>query len=183
MKGAHRPKPVAAGSSALRMAVGASAVAAAAVTGITAIVAAEPEWRRLAVVLTLIAISFMTASLFRQPSLLPPAGWALAGAAAISFVGTDVSTWQIAALAGLVLASLELAGWALDLCSVVPASAPVIARRAVQVAVTSVGAVLAAILVMRLSELPPPRGALPLLVGLSAALGLAALVTIRRWEN
>jgi hypothetical protein len=101
---------------------------------------------------------------------------------ALFVVTTEPSRQPVViALAPLLVAIGELAGWSFDLRSVVAESAPVAARRLSEVAIVTAGAAAIAGTVLAVSALPAPGGIIPLLAGAGATLAIVALATVRRW--
>jgi hypothetical protein len=120
-------------------------------------------------------------SVLWRPPLLTPALLVLAVPAVVLLVTHSDQKALVIALAPLLVATGELAGWSFDLRSVVAESAAVAARRLIDVAILTAGAAGVAGAVLAVSALPAPGGILPLVAGAGATLTVVALATVRRW--
>jgi hypothetical protein len=180
VRSSRRQRP---GSPRLRAATAAGALAVAGASGAISIALAAPDWRRLAVILTVIAWCALVGTVVFRRSWLPWSAASLAGAAALTIAEHRGEAVAIVGLAAAIVAVVELAGWSIDRRSIVPEDAVQTRRRALEVAATVVGSGTLAATMVLIGRLPAPDSALTLVMGIVAALAVTALVTGRRWER
>jgi hypothetical protein len=146
-----------------------------------AVAAAAPDVRTLAVEAGVLGWVLLGVALLWQGAVLTPALVGLGLPAALLVVQHQHTVAMIVPAAALLVATGELAGWSLDRRSVVPEASAVTARRLAATAGLTAGAAAVAGAVLALSGLPAPGGALPLVVGVTAAVAIVALAVLRRW--
>jgi hypothetical protein len=158
-------------------------LAAGAAAMVLAATATAPDDRAVTVRFAVVGLVLLVGTLARWRWLLTPALLGLAAAAVVPVrSGTDGENAAIL-LAGLLVATGELSGWAEDLRSIVGPPASELRRRAATVAASGAGAVLAAAGVLAVARLEAPGGALPVLLGAGATLLVLAFAGLRRWRS
>ncbi len=115
-----------------------------------------------------------------RPWFLTVALVALASPVALGAVVQEGQA-AVVPVAALLVATGELAGWAYDARSTVPEGRALrVARLATTVGLTVAAAAVTGT-ILALGGLPAPGGALPVLVGATAAVALLAFAAFRRW--
>jgi hypothetical protein len=166
-----------------RLVVGLAALAAGGAAFGLSWASAVTEWRRTAVVIGAAGLVLLAGALGWRPRWLPAAIVVLGAGFALCLPGQSEPAAVTVPVAALLMAAMELAGWAQDLRTRVPASAAVTRARARSVVLRTAFAALAAAGVLAVAGLPAPGGILPELAGVGATVGVVALVALRRWRE
>jgi hypothetical protein len=123
----------------------------------------------------------LAAALVRWPAGLAPALVLLAVPWGFALAERPSAAATVLAGAGLLVTG-ELAGWSLDLVSVVTPSYGDAGRLALRTAALAAAGAAASVVLLAVSALPAPGSLLRLVVGVSAALAVIAFLAVRRWE-
>jgi hypothetical protein len=116
-----------------------------------------------------------------RPVLLTPAMIGVAAPTALTALDGHGATLGLVVATTLLVATGEMAGWAIDRRSIVPEGRPVTVRRGTTVAAVTGGAAVVSGGVLAAGSLPAPGGALPVVAGTFATLAVLALAALRRW--
>jgi hypothetical protein len=121
------------------------------------------------------------AAMLWRPVLLTPAMVGVAAPTVLAALDGHSATFGLVTATTLLVATGEVAGWAIDRRSIVPEGRAVTARRATTTAATAGGAAVVSGGVLAAGGLPAPGGALPVVAGTLATLAVLALAALRRW--
>jgi hypothetical protein len=139
------------------------------------------EASRLIWLLGAVGVLLEVLALTRWPSVIVPAGALLGGLGALALFPAENRNAAVE-ITVLFLATVELAGWSIQLDSVIAESTESLLRRLGEIGLVVAGGGLVSAAMLGAAELQGPQGRVALVIGVAAAVIPVALLAARRWR-
>jgi len=136
---------------------------------------------RLLWLLGAVGVLFEVLALTRWPSVIVAAGALLGTLSALALFPGENRNAAVE-LAVLFLASVELAGWSIQLNSVIAENRESVLRRLGEIGLVVAGGGLVSAAMLGAAEIQGPSGRVALVIGVAAAVIPVALLAARRWR-